>query len=147
MLKAQAHYFASVATREDMANNIMEMSDFMKTRFDRAADEYRYAVDEIVFKGRNSNGEDFTMKHAYILQTTIQRPMETISWQAAFNHYTEQGMTQYDAVHAADAVIRQYMTDMSRKVFQILNVEHLLNECFDVLQLVQYGLEHINVRS
>ncbi|HHP8085622.1 TPA: GNAT family N-acetyltransferase, partial [Acinetobacter baumannii] len=55
----------------------------------------------------------FTMKHAYILQTTIQRPMETISWQAAFNHYTEQGMTQYDAVHAADAVIRQYMTDMS----------------------------------
>ncbi|HBN5117597.1 GNAT family N-acetyltransferase [Acinetobacter baumannii] len=114
LLKAQAHYFASVATREDMANNIMEMSDFMKTRFDRAADEYRYAVDEIVFqKGAIQTVKDFTMKHAYILQTTIQRPMETISWQAAFNHYTEQGMTQYDAVHAADAVIRQYMTDMS----------------------------------
>ncbi|MFJ0506477.1 GNAT family N-acetyltransferase [Acinetobacter baumannii] len=114
LLKAQAHYFASVATREDMANNIMEMSDFMKTRFDRAADEYRYAVDEIVFqRGAIQTVKDFTMKHAYILQTTIQRPMETISWQAAFNHYTEQGMTQYDAVHAADAVIRQYMTDMS----------------------------------
>ncbi|MDC5038974.1 GNAT family N-acetyltransferase [Acinetobacter baumannii] len=114
LLKAQAHYFASVATREDMANNIMEMSDFMKTRFDRAADEYRYAVDEIVFqKGAIQTVKDFTMKHAYVLQTTIQRPMETISWQAAFNHYTEQGMTQYDAVHAADAVIRQYMTDMS----------------------------------
>ncbi|KCY50316.1 hypothetical protein J715_0948 [Acinetobacter baumannii 1571545] len=114
LLKAQAHYFASVATREDMANNIMEMSDFMKTRFDRAADEYRYAVDEIVFqKGAIQTVKDFTMKHAYVLQTTIQRPMEMISWQAAFNHYTEQGMTQYDAVHAADAVIRQYMTDMS----------------------------------
>ncbi|MDV4245555.1 GNAT family N-acetyltransferase [Acinetobacter baumannii] len=114
LLKAQAHYFTSVATREDMANNIMEMSDFMKTRFDRAADEYRYAVDEIVFqKGAIQTVKDFTMKHAYVLQTTIQRPMEMISWQAAFNHYTEQGMTQYDAVHAADAVIRQYMTDMS----------------------------------
>ncbi|HFX6261826.1 TPA: GNAT family N-acetyltransferase [Acinetobacter baumannii] len=114
LLKAQAHYFASVATREDMANNIMEMSDFMKTRFDRAADEYRYAVDEIVFqKGAIQTVKDFTMKHAYVLQTTIQRPMEMISWQAAFNHYTEQGMTQYEAVHAADAVIRQYMTDMS----------------------------------
>ncbi len=114
LLKAQAHYFASVATREDMANNIMEMSDFMKTRFDRAADEYRYAVDEIVFqKGAIQTVKDFTMKHAYVLQTTIQRPMEMISWQAAFNHYTEQGYTQYDAVHAADAVIRQYMTDMS----------------------------------
>lgn len=114
LLKAQAHYFASVATREDMANNIMEMSDFMKTRLDRAADEYRYAVDEIVFqKGAIQTVKDFTMKHAYVLQTTIQRPMEMISWQAAFNHYTEQGMTQYDAVHAADAVIRQYMTDMS----------------------------------
>ncbi|MBF9261636.1 GNAT family N-acetyltransferase [Acinetobacter baumannii] len=114
LLKAQAHYFASVATREDMANNIMEMSDFMKTRFDRAADEYRYAVDEIVFqKGAIQTVKDFTMKHAYVLQTTIQRPMEMISWQAAFNHYTEQGFTQYDAVHAADAVIRQYMTDMS----------------------------------
>ncbi|QVR66718.1 GNAT family N-acetyltransferase [Acinetobacter sp. BHS4] len=114
LLKAQAHYFTSVATREDMANNIMEMSDFMKTRFDRAADEYRYAVDEIVFqKGAIQTVKAFTMKHAYVLQTTIQRPMEMISWQAAFNHYTEQGMTQYDAVHAADAVIRQYMTDMS----------------------------------
>ncbi len=114
LLKAQGHYFTSVATRESMANGIMEMSDFMKTRWDRAADEYRYAVDEIVFqKGAFKTVKDFTMKHAYILQTTIQRPMETISWQAAFNHYTEQGMTQYDAVHAADAVIRQYMTDMS----------------------------------
>ncbi|MBZ6534043.1 GNAT family N-acetyltransferase [Acinetobacter seifertii] len=114
LLKAQAHYFASVATREDMANNIMEMSDFMKTRFDRAADEYRYAVDEIVFqKGAIQTVKDFTMKHAYILQTTIQKPMEVISWQAAFNHYTEQGIGQYDAAHAADAVIRQYMTDMS----------------------------------
>ncbi|MDC4456610.1 GNAT family N-acetyltransferase [Acinetobacter baumannii] len=114
LLKAQAHYFTSVATREDMANSIMEMSDFMKTRFDRAADEYRYAVDEIVFqKGAIQTVKDFTMKHAYVLQTTIQRPMETISWQAAFNHYTEQGLTQYDAVHAADAVIRQYMNDMS----------------------------------
>lgn len=114
LLKAQAHYFASVATREDMANNIMEMSDFMKTRFDRAADEYRYAVDEIVFqKGAIQTVKDFTMKHAYVLQTTIQKPMEIISWQAAFNHYTEQGMGQYDAAHAADAVIRQYMTDMS----------------------------------
>ncbi len=114
LLKAQAHYFASVATREDMANNIMEMSDFMKTRFDRAADEYRYAVDEIIFqKGAIQTVKDFTMKHAYVLQTTIQRPMEMISWQAAFNHYTEQSMTQYEAVHAADAVIRQYMTDMS----------------------------------
>lgn len=114
LLKAQAHYFRSVATRENMANDIMQMSDFMKTRWDRAADEYRYAVDEIVFqKSAIQTVKDFTMKHAYILQTTIQRPMETISWQAAFNHYTEQGMTQYDAVHAADAVIRQYMTDMS----------------------------------
>ncbi|MCA4319954.1 GNAT family N-acetyltransferase, partial [Acinetobacter baumannii] len=114
LLKALAHYFRSVATRENMANDIMQMSDFMKTRWDRAADEYRYAVDEIVFqKGAIQTVKDFTMKHAYILQTTIQRPMETISWQAAFNHYTEQGMTQYDAVHAADAVIRQYMTDMS----------------------------------
>lgn len=122
LLKAQAHYFASVATRADMASNIMEMSDFMKTRFDRAADEYRYAVDEIVFqKGAIQTVKDFTMKHAYVLQTTIQRPMEMISWQAAFNHYTEQGMGQYDAVHAADAVIRQYMTDMSPE--GISNVE------------------------
>ncbi|EMX3970350.1 GNAT family N-acetyltransferase [Acinetobacter nosocomialis] len=122
LLKAQAHYFASVATRADMASNIMEMSDFMKTRFDRAADEYRYAVDEIVFqKGAIQTVKDFTMKHAYVLQTTIQHPMEMISWQAAFNHYTEQGMGQYDAVHAADAVIRQYMTDMSPE--GISNVE------------------------
>ncbi|MFU8927750.1 GNAT family N-acetyltransferase [Acinetobacter puyangensis] len=114
LLKAQGHFFASVATRKSMAEDIMNMSDFMRTRWDRAADEYRYAVDEIVFdKNKYQTVRDFTMKHAYILQTTIQRPMEVISWQAAFNHYTEQGMNQYDAIHAADAVIRQYMNDMS----------------------------------
>lgn len=114
LFKAQGEYFKSVVTRQNMAEQIMDMSDFMKTRWDRAADEYRYAVDEIIFqKNAFQNVKDFMMKHAYVLQTTIQRPMEVISWQAAFNHYTEQGLNQYDAVHAADAVIRQYMTDMS----------------------------------
>lgn len=114
LFKAQAQYFKSITTREDMAMQVMEMSDFMKTRWDRAADEYRYAVDEMIFqKNAYQSVKGFTMKHAYILQTTIQRPMEIVSWQAAFDHYTTQGMNQYDAVHAADAVIRQYMTDMS----------------------------------
>lgn len=114
LMKVQAQYFGSIASRESMADQIMEMSDFMKTRFDRSADEYRYAIDDMVFqKNAYHTVKDFTMKHAYILQTTIQKPMEVVSWQAAFNHFTEQGLDQYDAVHAADGVIRQYMTDMS----------------------------------
>ena len=114
LFKVQGEYFKSVITRQNMAEQIMDMSDFMKTRWDRAADEYRYAVDEIIFqKNAFQSVKEFTMKHAYVLQTTIQRPMEVISWQATFNHYIEQGLNQYDAVHAADAVIRQYMIDMS----------------------------------
>ncbi|WOQ37680.1 GNAT family N-acetyltransferase [Acinetobacter soli] len=114
LLKAQGSYFKSVLTRQDMTNQIMEMSDFMKTRWDRAADEYRYAVDEMVFqKNGYQTVKDFTLKHAYVLQTTIQRPMEVITWNAAFNNYTAKGLNQYDAVHAADAVVRQYMNDMS----------------------------------
>ncbi|MCI3879568.1 hypothetical protein [Acinetobacter higginsii] len=114
LLKAQADYFRSIASRQDMASDIMDMSDFMKTRWDRAADEYRYAIDEILFqKNAYQTVKDFTMKHAYFLQTTIQRPMEIVTWQAAFNNFTEKGMNQYDAVHAADSVVRQYMMDMS----------------------------------
>lgn len=114
LIKSQTHFLKSVATRESMASQIMEMSDFMKTRFDRSADEYRYAIDDMVFqKNAYQTVKDFTMKHAYIIQTTIQKPMEVITWQAAFNHFTEQGLNQYDAVHAADGVIRQYMNDMS----------------------------------
>ncbi|MCH7333487.1 GNAT family N-acetyltransferase [Acinetobacter modestus] len=114
LFKAQADYFRSIASRQDMASNIMDLSDFMKTRFDRSADEYRYAIDDMVFqKNAYQTVKDFTMKHAYILQTTIQKPMEVVTWQAAFNHFTEQGLNQYDAVHAADGVIRQYMNDMS----------------------------------
>ncbi|WP_333662716.1 PBECR3 domain-containing polyvalent protein [Acinetobacter sp.] len=114
LLKAQTHFFSSVVNRESMTDQIMEMSDFMKTRFDRSADEYRYAIDDMVFqKNAYKTVKDFTMKHAYIIQTTIQKPMEVITWQAAFNHFTEQGLNQYDAVHAADGVIRQYMNDMS----------------------------------
>ncbi|ENU23498.1 hypothetical protein F993_01651 [Acinetobacter proteolyticus] len=114
LIKVQADYFRSIASRQDMASDIMDMSDFMKTRWDRAADEYRYAIDEIVFqKNAYQTVKDFTMKHAYFLQTTIQRPMEIVTWQAAFNNFTEKGMNQYDAVHAADSVVRQYMMDMS----------------------------------
>lgn len=114
LIKSQTHFLKSVATRESMASQIMEMSDFMKTRFDRSADEYRYAIDDMVFqKNAYQTVKDFTTKHAYIIQTTIQKPMEVITWQAAFNHFTEQGLNQYDAVHAADGVIRQYMNDMS----------------------------------
>ncbi|ENX58303.1 MULTISPECIES: hypothetical protein [Acinetobacter] len=114
LIKAQADYFRSIASRQDMASDIMDMSDFMKTRWDRAADEYRYAIDEIVFqKNAYQTVKDFTMKHAYFLQTSIQRPMEIVTWQAAFNNFTEKGMNQYDAVHAADSVVRQYMMDMS----------------------------------
>ncbi len=114
LIKSRAQFFQSVANREGMTEQIMEMSDFMKTRWDRAADEYRYAVDEMVFqKNGYQTVKDFTLKHAYILQTTIQRPMEVITWNAAFNNYTAKGLNQYDAVHAADAVVRQYMNDMS----------------------------------
>lgn len=114
LIKSHAQFFQSVANREGMTEQIMEMSDFMKTRWDRAADEYRYAVDEMVFqKNGYQTVKDFTLKHAYILQTTIQRPMEVITWNAAFNNYTAKGLNQYDAVHAADAVVRQYMNDMS----------------------------------
>ncbi|MCM1958176.1 GNAT family N-acetyltransferase [Acinetobacter modestus] len=114
LFKAQADYFRSIASRQDMASNIMDLSDFMKTRFDRSADEYRYAIDDMVFqKNAYQTVKDFTMKHAYVIQTTIQKPMEVVTWQAAFNHFTEQGLNQYDAVHAADGVIRQYMNDMS----------------------------------
>lgn len=114
LIKSHAQFFQSVANRESMTEQIMEMSDFMKTRWDRAADEYRYAVDEMVFqKNGYQTVKDFTLKHAYILQTTIQRPMEVITWNAAFNNYTAKGLNQYDAVHAADAVVRQYMNDMS----------------------------------
>ncbi|MFW1952213.1 GNAT family N-acetyltransferase [Acinetobacter beijerinckii] len=114
LIKAQGEYFKSIASRKDMAANIMDMSDFMKTRWDRAADEYRYAIDEIVFqKNAYQTVKAFTMKHAYILQSTIQKPMEIVTWQAAFNNFTESGMNQYDAIHAADSVVRQYMMDMS----------------------------------
>lgn len=114
LFSAQAEFFKSVATRSDMANQIMELSDFMQTRWDRAADENRYAIEKMVLnKNKLQTTRDFFIKHAYILQSVVQKPMEVISWQAAFNHYTAQGLTQYDAVRAADAVIRQYMTDMS----------------------------------
>lgn len=114
LIKAQADFAKSLVTRQKMADEILELSDFMRTRWDRAADEYRYAIDDVIVnKNKYQSVRDFTMRHAYILQTTIQKPMEVISWQAAFEHHIAQGMNQYDAVRASDAVIREVMNDMS----------------------------------
>ena len=51
--------------------------------------------------------QDFSMRHAYFLQTALDNVLSPIVWTGAFNQALADGMTDADAVRFADSTVRQ----------------------------------------
>lgn len=51
-------------------------------------------------------GRDWTMRHAYFLQSGIDNVMSPVIWTAAYNQYQAEGHNHEDAVRLADGVVR-----------------------------------------
>lgn len=111
---SSAKYMANIASRESMAKDVRNLSEFMDTRLDVSGQDFRYQIENMVMNPNFvKKSSDWVKQHAYILQRITQTPIEVISWHAAFTDGTNKGMSQKDAVHHADGVIRQYLNDMN----------------------------------
>ena len=51
--------------------------------------------------------QDFSMRHAYFLQTALDNVLSPIVWTGAFNQALADGMSDADAVRFADSTVRQ----------------------------------------
>lgn len=109
-----AKYFTNAFSRESMTKQVRELSPFMDSRLDNVANEMRYQLENIVTNpSKLKIGTDFLRNNAYYVQQVFQVPLETIGWMSAFNDSQAKGMSEADAIHHADGVVRQYLNDMS----------------------------------
>lgn len=114
LLSATSKFFTDAFSRESMVKQVRELSPFMDSRLDNSVNEMRYQIDNLVVNpSKLKKGTDFLKSNAYFIQQVFQTPLETIGWIGAYNDAIAKGMSDADAIHHADGVVRQYLNDMS----------------------------------
>jgi len=104
VLKALGQY---VTNPRAMRASVNEMSPFMRTRESVFADQAETIVRDILTP-RNVRGKalGWTVKHGYFLQSIVQHVVDTATWTAARDKAIADGLTEAQAVKAADSAVR-----------------------------------------
>jgi hypothetical protein len=88
-------------------DSIMTKSDWMNSTQGSSIYEIHSAINEIVLNPTTfEKFQDFSKKHTYFLQAAAQNIVNNVVWSGAYEQSIEQGMTERDAIKAADSVVR-----------------------------------------
>ena len=85
-------------------------SSFMKARLENFEYEYQNRIETLAQTDRPStlkSFRDWTMRHAYCLQTWMQILVDTPTWMAAFDKAVADGRPAEQAIYYADSVVRR----------------------------------------
>lgn len=85
-------------------------SSFMKARLENFEYEYQNRIETLAQTDRPStlkSFRDWTMRHAYCLQTWMQILVDTPTWMAAFDKAVAEGRPDEQAIYYADSVVRR----------------------------------------
>lgn len=85
-------------------------SSFMKARLENFEYEYQNRIETLAQTDRPStlkSFRDWTMRHAYCLQTWMQILVDTPTWMAAFDKAVADGRPDEQAIYYADSVVRR----------------------------------------
>jgi len=105
MLSAAADYLRAP---RDMARTVAELSPYMASRMDNEVAVMNGEINDILLNpSLLEQGQNWTMRHAYFLQSAVDNVMGPIIWTAAYNQAVEAGEAERDAVRLADAAIRE----------------------------------------
>jgi len=77
--------------------------------------EARQAITEITKLDPNAldQARDWSMRHAYVLQSALQNQMDVVIWTGAFNQAIIKGESEKNAARFADSVIRETQHSMT----------------------------------
>lgn len=107
LMMALAHYaMHPVKTYQDVKG----ASSFMKARLENFEYEYQNRIETLAQTDRPStlkSFRDWTMRHAYCLQTWMQILVDTPTWMAAFDKAVAEGRPDEQAIYYADSVVRR----------------------------------------
>lgn len=90
--------------------NVKGASAFMKARLENFEYEYQNRIETLAQTDRPStlkSFRDWTMRHAYCLQTWMQILVDTPTWMAAFDKAVAEGRPDEQAIYYADSVVRR----------------------------------------
>lgn len=105
LLSATADYLKAP---RGMAGAVAESSPYMASRMDNEVAVMNGEINDILLNpSLLEKGQDWTMRHAYFLQSAVDNVMGPIIWTAAYNQAVEAGETERDAIRLADAAVRE----------------------------------------
>lgn len=105
LMRAMAQY---VSNPVKFSQAVWAASPYMD---DRAKNEVAVMNEQmqaiLIQPGTFQKAQDFSMRHAYFLQTALDNVLSPIVWTGALNQALADGMSQADAIRFADSTVRQ----------------------------------------
>jgi hypothetical protein len=104
LLGAMGHY---ITHPRQLSNDVTEASPYMEGRMRNEIAAMNDAIKDILIDpSLYERGQQWSMRHAYFMQSAIDNVMSPIIWLAARNQALEEGSSDRDAVRLADSVVR-----------------------------------------
>ena len=98
-----------------------EKSTFMRLRLDNQIGQIRDDIDILTKPGWMTNITQWTDRNAFFMQRFFQNPVDVITWNGRYEQGIAQGLSEEDAVAAADSAVR--LSQGSGTAADISNIE------------------------
>ena len=96
-----------VSNPREYVQRVIELSKFMDLRLVEQMGQIVDDIDVVLKPNLLSRSQHWMSRNAYFLQRLIQSPVDVITWGAVYDHATETGKSQKDAVQEADSAVRR----------------------------------------
>lgn len=99
--------YRMMANPKQMSAEAAALSPWLADRMSGQSFEMQQQIENILLNTNAvAKGNEFLVRNAYFMQQAMQNAMDPIIWWGAYDHAIEQGLSQQDAVRAADSAVR-----------------------------------------
>lgn len=93
--------------RKNTVATVMEKSTFMRQRLNSEIMAINGQLERALNPSRIEKLDQWLIDKAYFLQSAVDEYCGPMTWIAAYNQSLEKGMTEKEAIHEADSIVRQ----------------------------------------
>lgn len=97
-----------VRSPSGMAEAAAALSPFMAERLEAQSFRLRGEIEDLLLNpSKYEKASNWTQQHAYILQSTFQNLVDSITWTAAYNQALAEGAEETEAIRSGNAAVRE----------------------------------------
>lgn len=109
-----ANFWTYAKGPKDFAETVASKSPYMSTRLGDQARDIQHEIEQILENpSPYVSGREWLVKHSQILQAATQNSIDTVVWHSAYTQELEKGVSDKEAVRAADATVRESLGSMA----------------------------------